>query len=272
MVIIDNPTEPTGGQPTGTPNIDEQHPTPPAPERGRRSPWRFVKWALIAVVGLVALMYAAIFFYATVLNDAPDALDESDLSSALVEDEATTSAPVAADPDPEPATGPAGFDGVWAPTGASEFGYRVDEVLSGVNVTAVGRSNEIDGALAIDGTSATIDVTVQVANIRSDNGSRDGQFRGRIMNADEFPTATFRTTAPIEFGEIPAPGDQISAAVTGELTLRGVTRDVAFDVTAEVADIDGADRIGVLGSIPIEFDDVSARRRGRTRAVRCPRR
>lgn len=34
-------------------------------------------------------------------------------------------------------------------TDASEFGYRVNEVLAGVNTTAVGRSNQIEGTLTI---------------------------------------------------------------------------------------------------------------------------
>lgn len=61
---------------------------------------------------------------------------QSDDSSASATEQPAGSAPqdgVAAD----------GFDGDWVPTAASEFGYRVDEVIAGVNVTAVGRSYEI---------------------------------------------------------------------------------------------------------------------------------
>ena len=89
----------------------------------------------------------------------------------------------------EPAPEVAGFDGVWAPTTASEFGYRVDEVLlGGVNVTAVGRSNEIEGSLTIDGAPPhRVDATVEVENIVSDDSRRDGQFRGRIMDVVELP-------------------------------------------------------------------------------------
>ena len=36
-----------------------------------------------ALVAVVALAYGAIFFYANVLNDSPDELDESDLDEAL---------------------------------------------------------------------------------------------------------------------------------------------------------------------------------------------
>ena len=71
------------------------------------------------------------------------------------------------------------------------------------------------------------------------------------MNSSEFPTATFILTEPIEFGVIPTDGEQVVATATGDLTLRGQTNTVTFDVTAEAT----ADRIGVLGSIPVLFSD-----------------
>jgi polyisoprenoid-binding protein YceI len=240
------------------------------PGSTKRSSRRIVLWVGVGIVGLIALVYGAIFVYANVINDSPDELDERDLSAALADDTVPETTPDTAPEDdgttaattPEattaPATtessteSPAGFDGDWVPTDASEFGYRVDEVIAGVNVTAVGRSNEIDGLLTIEGTSATtVDIEVLVENITSDDPRRDGQFRGRIMSADEFPTATFELTEPIDFGEIPTDGDQVVAAAVGELTLRGVTNPVTFEVTAET----NGERIGVLGSIPVVFED-----------------
>lgn len=243
--------------------------TPPASEAdGEQSPRRWIKWAVIGAVAAVVLFFAAIFVYANFINDSPDALDETDLSEALsgtteagsatTEAPATTTAPTDTTPPSEtaPTTEAPGsdpdFDGDWVPTTASEFGYRVEEVLAGVNTTAVGRSNEIDGLLTIEGTAATVvDITVQIENITSDDSRRDGQFRGRIMNAEEFPTAEFRLTEPIEFGQIPEGDEQVVATATGELMLRGVTNPVTFDVTAQTTD----GRIGVLGSIPVLFED-----------------
>jgi polyisoprenoid-binding protein YceI len=71
------------------------------------------------------------------------------------------------------------------------------------------------------------------------------------MSADEFPTATFQLTEPIEFGTIPTGDEQVTATATGELTLRGVTNPVEFEVTAQTT----GGRIGVLGSIPVVFED-----------------
>jgi polyisoprenoid-binding protein YceI len=96
-----------------------------------------------------------------------------------------------------------------------------------------------------------VDVEVQVDSIKSDSALRDGRFAGDIMNSDEFPTATFSLTEPIEFGSIPTGDEQVTASASGELTLRGVTNPVTFDVTAQTTD----GRIGVLGSIPVVFAD-----------------
>lgn len=237
--------------------------TPAAP----KSRARILTWVVIGVVAVVALFYGAIFFYTEVLKDSPDALDEADLGAALAVD--PTEAPAATDPAGDidvttpPASDPASpttgdeagvedFDGDWVATDASEFGYRVEEVLAGVNTTAVGRSNQIEGTLTVDGTSVTaVDVEVDVASITSDEGRRDGQFRGRVMSTDEFPTATFVLTEPIVLDAIPTGDETTTAAATGELTLRGVTNEVTFDVTAQTT----GGRIGVLGSIPVVFAD-----------------
>jgi polyisoprenoid-binding protein YceI len=227
---------------------------------------RWLKRALIAIPVLVALFFGAIFLYAKVLNDSPSALSESDLSEAVAGDETT------APPDPDgraPSTSAtpadrssseattaaaqgAGPDGTWNVTPESELGYRVEEILFGVNTTAAGRSNQITGSMTIDGTSVTeASFTVDVASITSDESRRDNQFRGRIMEVDQFPEATFTLGAPIDFGAVPAAGEQLTATATGDLTLHGVTRTVTFDVTAEPGD----ERIGVLGTIPVVFAD-----------------
>jgi len=232
-------------------------PSTPPSAAGSTAPSTWIKRGIIGLVVLVALVYGAIFFYANVLNDAPDALDTDDLSEALettvVDADDVPSletAPSAAVPD-EAAADSEDFDGLWTPTAASEFGYRVDEVLGGVNVTAVGRSSEIDGSLIIEGTTALIDATVEVENIVSDDSRRDGQFQGRIMDVANFPTANFQTTEPIDFGAIPADGEQVTATAVGELTLKGVTQAVTVDVTAQAT----GTSIGVLGNIPITFTD-----------------
>ncbi len=247
--------------------------TPSSPKRRR------LVIALASVVALVALGYGAIIFYAEVINDAPEALDSGDLDAALAAtttavsadprqadepaDEAptttaateTTTETVAdtsafADPTDEPTE--TDIEGVWVIGPGSELGYRVAEVLFGVPTEGVGRTDQVTGSIRLDGdVLAEASFTVDVASITSDDGRRDNQFRGRIMSANEFPTATFTLTAPSALGVEAAEGASVTATVTGDLTLRGVTLPVEVAVEARITD----GRLGVLGSVPVVFTD-----------------
>ena len=250
------------------------HPDTPT----RRIP-KWAKWTAIGLVAAVALFFGGIFLYAKVINDAPEEFSSDDISGVLAQASgstvpgavvttappATTAAAPAsttpgatAAPTTAPAavatTAPAAGASSWVATDASQVGYRVEEVLFGVNTTATGRTNQVTGSLTIEGTQVTsTEFTVDVASITSDESRRDEQFRGRIMSADQFPTATFVLTQPIELGTEPAEGVQVTVPATGELTLRGVTQPVTFDVTALLQN----GLIGVQGSIPVLFSDYS---------------
>jgi len=221
---------------------------------------------IYGAIALIALVAGAFVLWIFVLrDDAPTALDSGDLDAAL------SSTTVAAVTVPEtisesvPETAPetvattaapaaAGPDGAWSAAADSTLGYRVQEVLGGIDVEGAGRTSDVTGSLTIAGNQATAaEFTVQMASITSDSDRRDGQFRSRIMSVDEFPTATFVLTAPIDFGAVPAEGESLTATATGDLTLRSVTRSVTFPVEAQ---LEGG-RIGVLGSIPILFSDYS---------------
>lgn len=225
---------------------------------------------LIGAGALLVVVVGAFLLWIFVLrDDAPAALDSGDLDAAL----ASTTVAAVTVPESIPETVPetvvtttpetvvttaapadAGADGVWSVAADSTLGYRVQEVLGGIDVEGAGRTSDVTGSLTIAGTQATAaEFTVQMASITSDSDRRDGQFRGRIMSVDQFPTATFVLTSPIDFGAVPAEGASLIATATGDLTLRGVTRSVTFEVEAK---LEGG-RIGVLGRIPILFSDYS---------------
>lgn len=218
---------------------------------------RWIVWTVVGVAAAVALVFGAIFVYANWINDPEDALTTEDLDEALqtmspVTDTATPATSATDTSAPEPSTDGAADDptGTWTATTDSEVGYRVSEVLAGVSTEGVGRTNQVSGTLTIDATTATrADLQVDMASVESDQSRRDSQFRGRIMDVATYPTASFTLTEPIDLGAIPATGGRITATATGELTLRGVTNPVTFDVTAQYEN----GRIGVLGEIPIVF-------------------
>jgi polyisoprenoid-binding protein YceI len=214
-----------------------------------------VRIVVLAVVA-VGLVYGGILLWTKVINPPEDELSTDDLSAAL--DATTTVAPL---PDDAASTTVAttsappddgDVSGTWNATGESTLGYRVKEVLGGVDTEGVGRTNAVTGSLTIDGTTVTAaDFSVEVATITSDSSRRDGQVNGRIMDTATYPTATFVLTSSIELGAIPADGEQITVEATGDLTLRGTTNQVTFPLTAEYAN----GRIGVFGNIPIVFPE-----------------
>jgi polyisoprenoid-binding protein YceI len=229
-----------------------------APRRRRRRwPW-FVGGAVaLVLIGVVAAPFIYIHFIQA--DPAPKlTFENADKASATTTPTtaAASAGTAASGATTATAASPAGsgIDGTWTATNASQLGYRVTEVLFGQSTEAVGRTNEVQGQLTINGTTVSSgSFTVQVDTIKSDWSQRDSQFNGRIMSTSLFPTATFKLTQPIDFGSIPADKVEINANATGDLTLRGVTKSVTFPVTARR---NGAN-IEVSGSIPIVFADYS---------------
>lgn len=210
-------------------------------------------WLAGGVVALAALVVGGTWVYINVLrDDAPDRLGFSDEEPAGdVGDASTTAAPTTAPATTaggDPAADPSG---TWSPGPGSVAGYRVAEILFGQSVEAVGRTEQVSGSVVLDGTTVTAaEVVVDLASVESDDGRRDGQFRGRIMDVATFPTATFALTAPVELGRVPD-DTELAVAATGELTLRGVTRPVVADL--RVRSVEGA--VEVLAEIPVVFAD-----------------
>ena len=205
---------------------------------------RHMKKIVIGLVALVVVVFAASFVYAKFINKADKPLSQSDIDKALGTDGSGV-----------PITGTGSFTdptGDWKIGTGSQVGYRVHETINGVGATANGRTTSITGTLTVAGTGVTKSAfTVDMTRFASDEGRRDSQFNGRIMQVDQFPTATFTLTAPIAFTTMPASGATITASATGDLTLHGVKKSVTFDIQATFKN----GRIGVLGNIPVKFSD-----------------
>ncbi|WP_117000410.1 YceI family protein [Desertimonas flava] len=180
--------------------------------------------------------------------------DDSAAGEAECATGATTADSAASESAEAEASGEAGdFAGVWVVAEGSEVGYRVPEELAGVDTEAVGRGTDVAGSFTVVGDEVTeACIVVEVATITSDEAMRDGQFTGRIMETSEFPTATFVITEPLSLDDLPeVGGEAVTVGVTGELTLHGVTNEVSFDAQVQA----GEQGIGLLGEIPIVFED-----------------
>lgn len=147
--------------------------------------------------------------------------------------------------------------GVWtlAGEGSSFLGYRVKEQLATVGTfTAVGRTTGITASLQYDGvTISGVQVTADLTSLASDSAMRDGQLKRQALETATYPTAAFVQTAPITLDHTPAEGETISATITGDLTLHGVTRSVSIPLQGQLI----AGHVVVVGSLDIPFADFS---------------
>jgi polyisoprenoid-binding protein YceI len=199
------------------------------------------RWVLVAVAVLLVLVVGGPWLYINVIQDDPP-------ERLSLEDVTTTTAADATDPT----VARQGAEGDWTIGAGSLAGYRVKEVLFGQDTEAVGRTSDVTGSMTIDGTTLTAAAfEVDLTTVTSDESRRDGQFHGRIMDTATYPTASFTLSAPVELASVPAAGAATTVSVTGDLTVRDVTRSVTFDLAATRT----ADGIAVNGAIPVVFAD-----------------
>ena len=141
--------------------------------------------------------------------------------------------------------------GVWQVSADSQVGYRVDEVLFGQNVTAVGRTNAVVGSIEISGSEVTAaKFEVEMTTVTSDEPKRDAQFVSRIMDTLNYPTSSFVLDSPIAL-PADATNTSVSHTARGTLTLRGTAKNVELTVVSSVQD----GRIVVVGEIPVVFSE-----------------
>ena len=200
-------------------------------------PRKWLRWAVVGVVAVLVIVVGGPFVYIHFIEgDPPKAPTLAETPTSKLK-AGETRAPLA---------------GTWKIAKPTVVQYRVKETLFGQSHTAVGSTNSVTGSITIAGTKVTTaSFSVDMTTMHSDQGIRDNQFQGRIMDTADFPTATFALTKPIELGAEPKSGVQTPYTATGKLTLHGTTKDITFPVEARRT----ANVIAVQGNVPITFSD-----------------
>ena len=131
-------------------------------------------------------------------------------------------------------------------------GFRVDEVLSNMgDFTAVGRTARVSGSIELSDTAlVAATVAVEMGTLRTDNSFRDSRMYG-ALDTSEHPVATFVLTDPVALPVDLAGGEAFSGTAQGELTIKGVTNPVVFDLEAQLVN----DVIVAVGSSEVVFSD-----------------
>ena len=118
-----------------------------------------------------------------------------------------------------------------------------------------GNFDKMKGMASIDDKDLTglrVEVTLDAASVNTAHAKRDEHLRGQdFFEVAKYPAITFVSKRVIKL-------DQNKLKVTGDLTLRGVTREVTVDVeglTPEVKDPWGNFRRGATGTTTINRKD-----------------
>jgi polyisoprenoid-binding protein YceI len=149
------------------------------------------------------------------------------------------------------------------PAGAATTDWKIDPAHSSAQFsvrhmaisTVRGAFSKVTGAIVLDDkdiTKSTVDVTIDVTTVDTREPGRDKDLRSdHFFDVDHFPTMTFKSKKVEQI----APG---KLKVTGDLTIRGTTKEVALDVegpTAPVKDPWGNQRAAVSATAKINRQD-----------------
>lgn len=122
----------------------------------------------------------------------------------------------------------------------SEVRYRVREQLVGLSFPndAVGATGAVEGAILLDAEGRVAPgsrFTVDLRALRSDEERRDRYLRRNTLETDRYPSVAF---VPVEARRLPwrlPEAGQASFELVGDLTIRDVTRRVAWAAAAAFA-------------------------------------
>lgn len=139
---------------------------------------------------------------------------------------------------------------------ASEARYRVREQLAGKNFPndAIGTTQQISGSIILDAQGRLVPgskVTVDLRTLRSDEARRDNYIRNNTLTTASFPYTEF---VPGNIRGLPFPlpaSGRANVQVLGNLTIRGVTRPVVWDGTAEF----GRDTVRLQAKTAFKFGE-----------------
>ena len=119
--------------------------------------------------------------------------------------------------------------------------------------TVKGRITDVEGTIYADENdpaNSSVDVALKAATLDTRTEQRDNHLRSAdFLDVENFPAITFKSTK-IE-------GDRNEFRLTGDLTIRGVTKPITLDVTFEGQTKDpwGGERIGFSATGKIDRRD-----------------
>lgn len=136
------------------------------------------------------------------------------------------------------AAGTVASAGAWTVTDKSKATIRVREQLAGVSLPsdAVLTATGAKGSFEVnpDGTfESGSKITFDLTTLSSDQSQRDNFIKQDTLQVRQFPTAAFVPTKTSGLTLPLAASGAFTFTLTGNLTIKGKTKEVTFDVTAK---------------------------------------
>ncbi|GAC1553292.1 MAG: hypothetical protein NVS2B7_29230 [Herpetosiphon sp.] len=117
--------------------------------------------------------------------------------------------------------------------------FSVDELLNGKPNTVIGKTREVAGEIAVDPSepakSQVGTITVNARTLVTDNDFRNRAIQNRILTTAQFEFITFTPTGITSLPNRIEIGHPFSFMLSGNLTIRDVTRAVTFETTVTAA-------------------------------------
>lgn len=167
---------------------------------------------------------------------------------------ATPEAPAATQP---PAAVPQGGTVVYQISQAdSQVRFNIYELLRGQPKDVIGITNQVAGQVAVDindlSTVQLGEIVINARTLETDDSRRNQAIRNRILFTDQFEYITFAPTQVSGLSGSAAPGQTFTFQVTGDLTIKDITRPVTFDVAVTM---ETPDRLVGSGQTSIALAD-----------------
>ncbi len=115
-------------------------------------------------------------------------------------------------------------------------GYAVNEVLFGNKQITRGQTSAVDGQFQLgvqDGKPyiSMSKLQVDLRTLKSDNGMRDEAIRRQWLESNKYPYAVFVAKSVDGFPAEAVQGQAYTFKVSGDMTIRDITKPVTFDIT-----------------------------------------
>jgi len=157
-------------------------------------------------------------------------------ASNVAEQQEATEAPAITEAPAPPASG--SVVAYQIVPGESTLQYEVGETFLNENNRfnlAVGVTPQVSGSIMVDlaapQNSSIGTITADISQFTSDSNQRDRAIRNRFIQTSQYPTVTFVPNQIDGLPETYQAGQEISLQISGDLTIRDVTRPVQFSAT-----------------------------------------